>query len=327
MSTCDFSERDYESSYGSELRRGKVSSRTVFSPSQPLEKVLGFDSAASPDANHKIWQILKVPAPKGVTLQPTNWPNDQVVIPAQKLPTWPVSLMMQFKIPDHLKGTTRSKQHKLWKGDPYYRFATDADQHTILRELEDRLNNACIVRYASPQFHTMQDLATHQLGCEVIDHSYHVKPSAFDYGTRGSHKVWTYALKGNKAFPNPDGDETHMDTFQNLMNLADELIGPSPDDPEQRSGATRQRTDYSELETEPDTSEPLDMSDNYIVNHFRAVAETCREIDDDLNDGITEWAQALDNVELSEFEKSFLLDYTTIQSTMAAANCRWVLIR
>src|SRR5690554_6729805 len=102
MPRAEFEEKQYETAANIELARG-LRHPAVFSSGQVLEEILGYDTVAAPSASHVIWRVLGVPRPKGVRLVPSFWlPHPS--LPAERLPLSPVSLVLQFKRPDHLRG-------------------------------------------------------------------------------------------------------------------------------------------------------------------------------------------------------------------------------
>lgn len=208
MPRAEFEEKQYETAANIELAR-RLRHPAVFSSGQVLEEILGYDTVAAPSASHVIWRVLGVSRPKGVRLVPSFWlpyPSP----PAERLPLSPVSLVLQFKRPDHLRGAS-ARQWRLWS-HPYFRFERTEKQHQVLRRVEQRVGNAAVVRYAAPAFWRYTELEAHQLAGRVLDESGFVSPAAL-----GSHKVWTYDRPGALGYPNPDGEGLRFQSLDELL--------------------------------------------------------------------------------------------------------------
>lgn len=208
MPHAEFEEKEYETAANIELAYGQRQ-RRVFSSGQVLEEVLGYDSVAAPTASNVIWRVLGVPRPKGVRLLPAFWPADAQPA-ASRLPLSPISLVLQFKRPDHLRGPA-ARQWRLWH-HAYYRFERTERQHQVLRRLEERVGAAVVVRYAAPAFWRYTELEANQLAGRVLEQSGFVSPVAL-----GSHKVWTYDRPGALGYPNPDGEGLRFEHFEDLL--------------------------------------------------------------------------------------------------------------
>jgi hypothetical protein len=206
MVWAEFEEKVYELAVGVELAaRGDA----VFSSGQVLEHVLGYDAAAAPDPEHVIWRLLDIPRPAGLRLLSGLWEPESRPAPAD-LPTHPVSVLLQYKRPERLRGA-RAAQWNLWHR-PYFRFTRLDRQHAVLRSLERSLGDSAIVRYAAPAFWRRGDLEVAHLRREVLDRSGLVSPEAI-----GGHRVWTYVRPGTEGIPNPRGKARMFETFAGLF--------------------------------------------------------------------------------------------------------------
>ena len=223
MVRAEFPERSYEISYNTELSTGAGGSPFLFTPSQLLEKVIGFDGARDPDALHEVWRALNVPRPSGVVLTPHHWSGSPLGIPTREgLSGSVVSLILQFKRPEYMVGRLAA-QWNLW-GAPDFRFERDRQQHAVLKRLEVGLAGQAIVRYASPAFHTLDHLEAAQRSRTVIQQSGHVAPA-----TLGSHTVWTYQTPGANGRGNPEGHPRRFEAFEEIFAAreVDELLAVS----------------------------------------------------------------------------------------------------
>lgn len=214
MARAEFTEKEYELAFAIEL----ASSRgVVFGSGQVLEKIIGYDAAAHPEPDHVIWQILRVPRPRGLRLVQAMWLPGHVP-PRGDLPGQPVSLLLQYKRPDHLIGA-RAAQWPIWNG-PYYRFTRTRHQHAILRRLQRRLGTQAVVRYAAPAFSRRAELEHRHIRRTVIEASGFVSPSRL-----GRHTTWTYKAPGIDGRPNPRGPATPFESFADLSAAVRGTIG------------------------------------------------------------------------------------------------------
>lgn len=294
MVRANFEEKTFECAYNIELAMGVGGNPRVFSPGQVLENLLGFDSASAPGSAHVIWQVLRVPRPDGVSLVPSHWPPSPTgAISSEQLPHKPISLMLQFKRPEYLKGP-RSRQRALWHGQPYYRFEREQKQHAVLRRLERTLASEAIVRYAAPAFHTLAALESAQIARTVIAQSGHVAPAVL-----GSHKVWTYQSAGVYGLPNPNGHELPFQTLEQLLIRV-------PTAEVQQSDAL---VPYDGLEI-----------------HLAAVAGACRDRNPRLRHAINDWSRQLEHSDARLDRSSALIDYATIHTFCAWQKISWFLL-
>lgn len=209
---AEFEEKEFENAANIELALGNALPGRVVAIGQVLEHLLGFDAAARPDNDHLIWTVLNATRPPGLRLVPSMWPGSPIERGA--LPTLPVSLVIQYKRPEYLKGAN-SRQWRLWH-EPYFRFTRAPQQHEVLRSLEQRVGADLIVRYASPAFWRRGQLEAHQVAGRVLRRTGFVSPTQL-----GRHKVWTYVRPGVIGRANPSGEEWR---FQGLRDLRREIL-------------------------------------------------------------------------------------------------------
>jgi hypothetical protein len=291
---AEFEEKTYEIAYCVELAVAVGSRSVVYSPGQVLESILGFDAASHPDPRHAIWAILGLPRPRGVQLIPSLWGAAKALQPPNAvLPSYPVSIFLQFKRPEYLHGAA-AKQWNMWRR-PYFRFERTRRQQQVLGRLERRLGTQAVVRYAAPAFHTMGEFEAAQLAGSVIARSGHVPPSRLR-----RHQCWTYDAPGNLGRPNPTGEPFVFERFDALLEdvLARSVSG-------------------SELQTYSD--EPLSV----LQQHLRSVAAVCRDREPELRQEVDLWTRQLGAVELSSETTESLRDFASIQWLMAKTNGTW----
>jgi hypothetical protein len=214
MPRAEFEEKEYEIVFAIELASGRYNRfGTIFSSGQVLEKIVGYDAAATPDEQSDIWRLLQLPRPPGVRLVPSMW-NPGINPLPHDLPHSPVSLILQYKRPEFLSGS-QARQWRLWN-QPYFRFARSTDQHTVLRRLERSLGSDAIVRYAAPAFWRRGELEAAQLGRRVLVRSGFVSPN-----TIGRHRVWTYVRPGIAGRANPP---TRPRPFESIDDIVAGLL-------------------------------------------------------------------------------------------------------
>ncbi|MFF0341245.1 hypothetical protein [Kribbella sp. NPDC004875] len=290
MAVADFEEKTYETAYNAELAYGIGGNRLVFSPGQVLEKLTGFDAAHSPGSAHLIWQVLGLPRPRGVRLVPEHWPK--MAPKGDQLPTYPLSLILQFKRAEYLYGA-RAKQWNLW-GGAYYRFQRQRYQHQVLRKLDVALAGKAVVRYAAPAFHTLRQLEAAQMQGRVIARSGHVSPEAM-----GKHAVWTYQTAGTVGRGNPNGPEVMFESFGQLLE----------DFVQTRDSRPAALVQYQGLSA-----------------HLAAVADACRSRAPRVRRAVAEWAGNLNQARPPFESVQPLVDYFTIQAVMSWYQMSWWVI-
>lgn len=294
MSVAGFEEKTYEVAYCIELACGTDGHSAVYSPGQVLENLLGFDAAADPGSRHVIWNVLALPRPRGVQLVPPLWGASRALQRVSAaLPSYPVSVFLQFKRPEYMKGPA-ARQWKMWR-HPYYRFKRSKEQQQVLGRLERRLGVQAVVRYAAPAFHTIGELESAQISRSVIANSGHVPPARLRH-----HQWWTYDAPGNLGRPNPDGEPSLFETFQMLLDqaLAQSSVG---------------------RELQPYRDDPI----HEMRQHLRRVAAVCRDREPRLRRDVDDWARQLEGLDLSSRTISSLRDFASIQSLMARSQGAW----
>jgi len=208
MPIAEFEEKSYEIAMAIELSAERG---FVLPPGQVAEKVLGYDAAATPSPSNSIWGVLGVKRPNGLVLIPPLWATG-VRPAASRLPTVPISLILQYKRPEYLSAP-QAKQWKLW-GRPYFRFQRTPHQHRALAQLERSIGTRGLVRYASPAFWQYTELEAASLRRQVATSSGYVSPGAL-----GRHHVWTYRVPGSVGRPNPSGAAVDFETLDRLREL------------------------------------------------------------------------------------------------------------
>jgi hypothetical protein len=218
MPWAQFEEKEFEVAAAAELAISPAGYGPVFSSGQVLEKVLGYDAVAAPSEDHVIWRVLSVPRPVGVRLVRSHWaPLERP--PAGRLPSTPISLVLQYKRPEYLYGAT-AKQWHLWRR-PYLRFTVESRQQRVLLRLHRRLNDEALVRYASPAFWRSGELDAAVVGRTVLAQTGFVDPSQLV-----RHRVWTYTAPGEEGRANPGGARSRFETLTDVLGGRNRPIVP-----------------------------------------------------------------------------------------------------
>jgi hypothetical protein len=206
MKRSEFAERQYETSFHLEL---DVRGGGPFVPTQTLEKFIGIDAATNPSERHRIWKLLRVAVPCRTTLSAGLWP----MLPAKwhrHLSVKTVSLFFQYKVPMFNDGA-KSRYRKKY-GAPYYEVSIAKEQQETLHDLQKRVSQRAVVRYASPAFWTRADFDRNALSARVLSESAYVSP-----GRVGAHSKWIYVGPGAKMTVNPDPEELEYETWSSVQ--------------------------------------------------------------------------------------------------------------
>lgn len=222
MTWAEFEEKEYETAaFGELMRPAAGSPGYAFSAGQVLEKVVGYDAAAAPSAEHVVWRILQMPRPLGVRLLPSLWAPGE--LPAgEQLPSTPVTLVLQFKRPEYLFGAT-ARQWRYW-GQPYFRFNREAEQQRVLSTLERNAGDDAIVRYAAPAFWQRGALEAAHLRGQVVEETGFVSPSRL-----ARHRCWTYLRPGIDGRANERGTSARFEAQSDLFAALSERTSGSTD--------------------------------------------------------------------------------------------------
>ena len=215
MPRAEFAEKEYEIAMAIELSHGVAAGSRVYPCGQVLEEILGYDAAADPDYAHPIWEVLAAPRPPGVRLVPDYWDPGRRP-PAEQLPPTVVSLILQYKRPEFMRGA-RAKQWRLWQ-HPYYRFETRPHQQRVLKRIERAMASQAVVRYACPALWDRGDFERARYAGTLTSESGYVSPEALD-----SHRVWTFDQPGAYGRANPSRRRYMFDSFATLFDSLAEV--------------------------------------------------------------------------------------------------------
>ncbi|MDB5290097.1 MAG: hypothetical protein JWL69_1338 [Phycisphaerales bacterium] len=203
----EFEEKSYEVAADGELR---LNSADFYSPGQVAEGILGFDIATFQPHTSPVWNYIQAAAPGGMRLLPNLWPNGFRPPLNVNLPSYVVSLILQYKRAERMK-RANARQHKHW-GRGYYRYRIDMDQQQVLVQLEAALAGHAVVRYSAPAFHSYADLENYTRTSQILAQSNYASPQALT-----THSAWTYTVPGGVGFANPEPEEIKADSWPALQ--------------------------------------------------------------------------------------------------------------
>jgi hypothetical protein len=291
MARPEFEEKEYEVAFAVELGQSMT---YVRSSGQVLEKVVGYDAATNPAAQHEVWRMLRLRRPPGIRLVVPLWAPGKLP-PQDRLPASAVSLLLQYKRPEFMVGPNAS-QWRLW-GQPYYRFTRTGHQQRILVRLERHLGGRAMVRYAAAAFHLRGELEQHMIQSAVIRNSGFVEPRGL-----GSHSVWTYLGPGIVGRANPDGEPIRFETFEDLF------------------------TDHGEPTIS--RADLVENDEDRLDAHLALLGAVAREREPSLRIPIERWlrAAAAAEIQLSATTKRRIADIASITTLMHRIGGSWHLV-
>ena len=218
MKTPQFSERQYEIAAHLELAKGAATS--PFVPTQQIEAYVGFDAAVDPTNEHEIWRILSVHIPPRVHLSPALWPALPPLF-HEDIPGKFCSLFIQFKRPIFQDGKRGKYRHHF--GQPYFEVRFTTDQQKALLDLEHRVGEAAVVRYASPAFWASTEFELCFNQEQILTKSAYIGPALVN-----KHKKWMYSWASKNELLNPDQENIESNRWENVLGELLELTLQSP---------------------------------------------------------------------------------------------------
>ena len=275
-----------------ELSGGVAAGSRIYPCGQVLEEILGYDAASDPSRQHPIWAVLAAPRPAGVRLVPEYW--DPGTRPhAEHLPPAPVSLILQYKRPEFLRGA-RAKQWRLW-GHPYFRFEVSPPQQRVLKRLEQATTAGAVVRYACPAIWERGDFERARYGGTLTTESGYVSPRALT-----GHRVWTFDRPGAYGHANPRRARQVFESFGNLFEslAADQALG-------------------SEI-----------VLSSSLPAQVTRLAEAARRREPGLRMRVDRWIAHLEalDVGLTQHQLSLVAAYTSVVTLLSAIGATWHLV-
>src|SRR5271170_2821926 len=151
MISAEFAEKTYEAPLYNQLERQNP---FVYSPSQVLEKLVGFDAGLW-TANMLLWQTLGYPSPPvGTVLGDLTWANFGPRKPKSLFPDVALNLFVQAKRPTYSKSIPKTLKSQRGVVAPLWTFKLTEHQQKLLEALAMQTQGVAHVSYAAPAFHT-----------------------------------------------------------------------------------------------------------------------------------------------------------------------------
>jgi len=186
---AEFEEKEYESALIHQLM---VGSNNMWSPGQVFEGNFGIDTSLEV-LNPDFWTNIGYPDyPDGVILSNYNFGYVWRRLNHRRtLPDFSLNLFLQIKRPEGLRNRPRNLK-ALGLNSPYWRFWIKKHQQKLLMQLAGKLNNRAFIAYASPAFHSINDLYSNTRNNTLIENSTFVRAERLN----GHHK-WVYDCSGS----------------------------------------------------------------------------------------------------------------------------------
>lgn len=298
MEYCEFEEKEYEGPLKNQLLNG---SNLEWTPGQVFEKYFGIDAAINV-ATHPIWDKFGCSVPKnGVKLSDYNFSYIQRKINQSKhLPDYSLNIFLQVKRPEYLYGNNSEYARKGIKGS-YYRFKITEHQQLALEKLHRKLKNKALVLYASPVFHTQQDLYRSIRNGDLVDRSTFVKAI-----TLSSHTKWVYDSEGTHGLACSEIEQISDDSFNVMLN---KLKG-------------------TQLIQETESEENRGEDNNIPFNNLSVLLNEIDEVFNELGDSnpLTEEYFYRDSIIKMQIEDKFECVYMRILSALEILKVNWLVI-
>jgi hypothetical protein len=208
MPIAEFEEKEYENPTTAQLLQG---SPCLYTPGQVLEYAIGFDAAMHVQQT-AFWTIFGMTPPPGERANPAWWSTFASTAPP-RFPPFRLNLFVQYKRPFYVN-RSRGREWVHWNRD-YYRFPLTPHQQTALEQLSAGLGAQGLVVYASPTFHTHDELYSHTENQSLVRNSNFVRAT----GLTG-HGTYTYCQSGTTgiACSDPKGVPS-LDLLAEVVNL------------------------------------------------------------------------------------------------------------
>ena len=196
---AEFEERDFETPLYNELMFGSC---RIATPGQVFEGKFGIDAAL--EALHPLfWDLFGYyDVPKGVILNDLRWGfvwrrlgNNK-----RELPTFNTNLLIQAKRPKPLLRVSAILKRYGFR-PIYWRFEITEHQQEILEKVSRKLRRRALIVYASPAFHTLNELYDYTVAKTIVENTNFVKVERLH-----NHKKWNYYQPGTSgvAYSEPE---------------------------------------------------------------------------------------------------------------------------
>lgn len=218
---AEFEEKDFEAPLYSELKFG---SHRIATPGQVFEGKFGIDAAL--EAEHPLfWGLFGFyDIPRGVVLDELRWGFMwQRLGSKRRLPTFNTNLLIQAKRPKPLsRSTPELKSYGF--GSKYWRFEITEHQQEILEKVSRNLRRRALVVYASPAFHTLDNLYDYTEAQTIVENTNFVKVERLH-----NHKKWNYYQPGTSGVAHSEPEFIEDEPFYSMIEQVRES-GQESDD-------------------------------------------------------------------------------------------------
>ena len=258
---AEFEEKEYESPL---IRQLMDESHNMWSPGQVFEGNFGIDAALEV-LNPEFWTMIgHSDYPNGVILSNYNfgyvWRR---INHTRTLPDFSLNLFLQVKRPEGLRNRPRNLK-ALGLKSPYWRFWTKKHQQILLMQLARKLNNRAFVAYASPAFHSINDLYSNTRNNTLIENSTFVRTERLD----GHHK-WVYDCSGSIGIACSEPERIEDEYFLTEIENATEKNFNEKNNPNENLSLLEQN--ILEITSESRESNPIA---NEILFRYESIRKT-----------------------------------------------------
>mgnify|MGYP003676773482 CR=1 FL=1 len=217
----EFEEKDFEAPLYSELRFGN---HRIATPGQVFEGKFGIDAAL--EAEHPLfWDLFGFyDIPRGVVLDELRWGFMwRKLGRKRRLPTFSTNLLIQAKRPESISRVSAELKSYGFKSK-YWRFQITEHQQEILEKVSRNLRRRALVVYASPAFHTLDNLYGFTEAQTIVENTNFVKVERLN-----NHKKWSYDQPGACGVAHSDPEFIEDSPFDSMIEQAREVNQESED--------------------------------------------------------------------------------------------------
>ena len=218
---AEFEEKDFEAPLYNELRFG---SHRIATPGQVFEGKFGIDAAL--EAEHSLfWDLFGFyDIPKGVVLDDLRWGFIwRRLGNKRRLPTFNVNLLIQAKRPKPLSRVSPVLKSYGFRSI-YWRFEITEHQQEILEKVSQNLRRRALVVYASPAFHTLDNLYDYTEAQTIVENTSFVKVERLH-----NHKQWNYYQSGTSGVAHSEPEYIEDVPFYSMIEQAREISQKNDD--------------------------------------------------------------------------------------------------
>lgn len=212
---AEFEEKDFEAPLYNELRFG---SHLIATPGQVFEGCFGVDAALEAE-NPFFWDLFGFyDVPRGVVLDHYSWGFLwRRLEKKRRLPTFNTNLLIQSKRPQPLKrAPSIFRDHGF--SSMHWRFDVKDHQQEILEKVSKKLRRRAMVIYASPAFHTLDELYNYTDTYAVVENTNFVKVEKLH-----NHRRWSYYQPGTSGIAHSKIEFIEDASFYSMIDAAREV--------------------------------------------------------------------------------------------------------